>query len=483
MAAENTPMNIGSRVEMMIDHALIHRTYNVHLKLNPPTPREIVLRMEMPWEGSGSGIYSNVFFDGEKYRMHYRASAALDADTSDRKESQYNCLAVSTDGVHWERPILNQVEFLGNKENNILFSGHMAHNFSPMLDPRPDCPPQERYKAVAGHAPQGLMGYKSADGLHWETLQDTPIITEGHFDSHNLCFYDASIQKYRCYSRYFANPIGCGMNDISEDNGAWIAGSPVDGGSLSVDIRSIQSCVSDDFLHWTQPAPNLYPAEIPQEQFYTNATLPCPGAEHHILSFPMRFMCDRRKNPACAEPGVSDAVFLSSRDGIHFDRTFPESWIRPDLDPRNWTQRNFITAWGILQTSAEEFSFYVGEHYEWDDAYIRRYTVRRHGFGSVNASYSGGYFLTKPFIFDGSKLYLNYATGAPGSIRVSIANDGTGWPAPGFSAEDCDIIYGNELEKAVTWRGNADLSQFAGKPIQLKFEMKDADLYAFHFGE
>ena len=117
MAAENTPMNIGSRVEMMIDHALIHRTYNVHLKLNPPTPREIVLRMEMPWEGSGSGIYSNVFFDGEKYRMHYRASAALDADTSDRKESQYNCLAVSTDGVHWERPILNQVEFLGNKEN------------------------------------------------------------------------------------------------------------------------------------------------------------------------------------------------------------------------------------------------------------------------------------------------------------------------------------------------------------------------------
>jgi len=124
---------------------------------------------------------------------------------------------------------------------------------------------------------------------------------------------------------------------------------------------------------------------------------------------------------------------------------------------------------------------YVGEHYEWDDAGIRRYTIRRHGFASVNAPYSGGMFTTKPFIFTGKELHINYATSAAGSIRVGIVNDGTGWPACGFGAEDCDIIYGNELDHVVTWRGSSDLSQFEGKEICLMFEMKDADLYAIQF--
>jgi hypothetical protein len=197
----------------------------------------------------------------------------------------------------------------------------------------------------------------------------------------------------------------------------------------------------------------------------------------------MRFLSERHKVKEHIHPGISDAVFMSSRDGQHFDRRFLEAWIRPDLSPRNWTQRNLITAWGILETSPEEFSLYVGEHYEWDDMRIRRYIVRRHGFASMNAPYSGGMFVTKPIIFKGNKLSINYATSAPGSIRAGIVADGTGWPAPGFSAEDCDVIYGNELEKTITWKGSSDLSKFNGKPIRLKFVMKDADLYSFRFVE
>jgi len=483
--AKEEIMNIGSRVEMFIDDALVGQTFNTSLKMHPPVPREIVLRMDQPWEGpNGSGIYSCVFHDGEKFRMYYRANAkSTDPRSGDHSEAQYNCLAVSDDGIHWERPVLNAVEYEGSKENNILFGGHMAHNFSPMIDPRPDCPADEKYKAVAGHAPQGLMAYKSADGIHWEQLQDEPVITKGAFDSHNLCMYDAAKKQFRCYSRYFANPMGYGKGDIEEDGGAWKAGSPIDGFAIGCGIRAIQSCTSEDFIHWTEPTPNLYKAGVPQDQFYTNATIPCPGAEHHFLSFPMRFMSERRKNPEYDYVGVSDAVFMSTRDGVHFDRPFVESWIRPSLDQRNWTQRNHITAWGILETSPEEFSLYVAEHYCWPDPYIRRYTVRRHGFGSMNAPYAGGMFVTKPFIFEGSKLHLNYATGAPGSIRVGIVADSTGWPASGYSTEECDIIYGNELDAVVTWKGNADLSKFAGKKVALKFEMKDADLYSFHFGD
>ena len=61
--------------------------------------------------------------------------------------------------------------------------------------------------------------------------------------------------------------------------------------------------------------------------------------------------------------------------------------------------------------------------------------------------------------------------------------DATGWPAPGYSTEDCDILYGNELDRVVTWHGDGDLSKFRGKPVRLKFEMKDADLYSLQFRE
>ena len=470
MALKEIPIDIGNRVEMFVDNHLVFKTFGTSLKMAVPEKKEIAFRMDQPWEGSGSGPYASTFFDGEKYRMYYRGCAFdEDASKGDESESQHTCYAESTDGIHWEKPELGLVEFRGNKNNNIIFSGKMAHNFTPMMDSNPHCKLDEKFKATAGHAPEGLMAYKSLDGIRWSELLDRPVMTKGAFDSQNLCFYDENQNNYRCYSRYFMVPDD---PDFEQQFGY---------GIVNVGIRSIQSCISEDFRIWTDPVPNQYGEGVPSEQFYTNATVLCPGAPHHYLSFPMRFMSERFKVEGHPYPGVSDAVFLSGRDGVHFERPFLEAWIRPDLDQKNWTQRNYITTWGILETSPEEFSLYVWEHYRWEDAYVRRYAVRKHGFASMNAPYAGGMFVTKPLIFDGSNLFLNYATSAPGSIKVGIVGDETDWPAPGYSTEDCDIIYGNELDKMVTWKGEGDLSRFRGNSIRLKFEMKDADLYSIHF--
>ena len=35
----------------------------------------------------------------------------------------------------------------------------------------------------------------------------------------------------------------------------------------------------------------------------------------------------------------------------------------------------------------------------------------------------------------------------------------------------------------MAWKGGADVSALAGKPITLHFEMKDADIFAYRFGE
>jgi len=463
------PLSIGNRVEMFVDSFLVYETFNTQLRLHPPERREIVLRMEKSWERSGSGIYSCVFKDHEgRYRMYYRGSSYTgDAKTGDRSDLQHTCLATSSDGIVWEKPELGLTDLYGDKANNIVFSGRLAHNFSPFLDVNLAVKDGERYKAVAGHAPEGLQAFVSTDGITWESLQKDPVITKGAFDSHNICMYLPHENIYRCYSRYFALPgSDRQVNDFE---------------GICVGVRAIQSNSSKDMVNWDDPQSNTYDEGVPLEHFYTNATIPCPGAEHILVSFPMRFMPERYKVSEHPHVGISDAVFMTSRDGVHFTRKFLDSWIRPDLDQRNWTQRNYITAWGILETSPQEFSLYVGEHYEWDDAYIRRYTVRRHGFASMYAPYEGGMFVTQSIRFTGDSLFLNYSTAAPGYIRVGIVADDTGWPVKGFSTEECDIIYGNELEHRVTWKGNGDLSRFAQTSIRLKFEMKAADLFALHF--
>ena len=59
---------------------------------------------------------------------------------------------------------------------------------------------------------------------------------------------------------------------------------------------------------------------------------------------------------------------------------------------------------------------FINENYGWDSAYIRRITVPRFRFGSVYTDRYGGIFTTRPIVFEGSSLTINYSTSAPGSV-------------------------------------------------------------------
>ena len=63
-------------------------------------------------------------------------------------------------------------------------------------------------------------------------------------------------------------------------------------------------------------------------------------------------------------------------------------------------------------------------------------------------------------------------------------SDGT--PIPGFTLAECTEQIGNELERIVTWKNSGDktsgeLASHAGKPVRLRFVLKDADLYSLRF--
>jgi hypothetical protein len=51
----------------------------------------------------------------------------------------------------------------------------------------------------------------------------------------------------------------------------------------------------------------------------------------------------------------------------------------------------------------------------------------------------------------------------------------------GFALADCAPIFGDTLDRTVTWTGGGDLRALAGRAVRLRFSLQDADLYSFRF--
>ena len=80
---------------------------------------------------------------------------------------------------------------------------------------------------------------------------------------------------------------------------------------------------------------------------------------------------------------------------------------------------------------------------------LRRHTLRLDGFASVQAPLSGGELRTRPIIFEGGELVLNFSASAAGSIRVEILRDQMDEAIDGFALDDCIEILGDDLERVV----------------------------------
>ena len=88
--------------------------------------------------------------------------------------------------------------------------------------------------------------------------------------------------------------------------------------------------------------------------------------------------------------------------------------------------------------------------------------------------------LTPPLVFHGHCLELNINVSAMGGALVEI-QDEAGQPIPSYALDDCDRFLMNDVAHVVRWKGNADVTSLAGKPIRLKIAMRSAKLYAFQF--
>jgi len=401
------------------------------------------------------------FKDGDKFRAWYRVDAAEFGKSKRRAMTAY---AESEDGVHWRKPELGIIEFEGSKANNLVWDGGPG-NLAPFRDDNPDSKPDERYKAVARS--QDLHALVSPDGLHWKLTENSPISTDRPFDSHNIAFWDAETKRYVAYTRGIrkTGKVGKGMNAKFFDG-----------------VRWVRRTTSKDFRTWT-PLEPIQTGDAPREELYTNATIRYERAPDYLLMFPSRFASAREPKPGWKfGKGVNDIAFLSSRDGIKFDRTFMEAFIRPGLDQGNWHERSLYMERGVLQTSPTELSLYCMQNWRLPTVHIRRYTLRPDGFVSVRGPYEGGQLITRPLTFSGKQLRMNFSTSAVGSVRIEC-QDADGVPLPGFELQDSVEQYGDKLDHPIKWRDGADLSALAGRAVRLRFVLSDADLYAFRFSK
>lgn len=479
-------LEIGVKLEPVIDRRWIERLEGAELRLERPEMREVALAFDQPWEQAAG--YVTVLKDGPIYRMYYRGYGPA-ADGGPDPTADVTCYAESRDGVRWEKPELGLHAWGGSKRNNIVLAPdpgrRISHNFAPFIDTRPGVPADERFKAVGGvyeDDPEragdrawrathgGLYRLASADGVRWRRWAEEPIFVGYALDSQNCALWSEADAGYVIYLR------------------TWSEGGTPERPDYA-GFRTVSRSFSKDFARWSKPAP-MDCGDGPMEHLYTNGLHPYFRAPHVNVGLAFRLLPERRVLseerlrahgvPAGQWRGVSDAVLLSTRGGDRLDRTFRESFIRPGPDGRAWHARNNAPALGVVPTGDGEMSAYLVRHYMLPTAHLRRYALRTDGFASIAAGAAGGEAWTRPLTFDGRRLTLNFATSAAGDVRVGLV-EADGRSVPGFGLDECDALVGDEVAGPVTWRGEADLGRWRGRAVRLRFRLRDANVFALQF--
>jgi len=179
--------------------------------------------------------------------------------------------------------------------------------------------------------------------------------------------------------------------------------------------------------------------------------------------------------------GVSDGVFMSSTDGLHWDRSFMEAFIRPGLNPHNWGK--------AIATTHLPGEFSPPQMKNCPSTGLK---IAATSPDSAVARFAQMVLFPSMRIIKATSLspnrwclpeknfVINYSTSSVGYIKV-VLQDSSGKTIDGYNFDQSDEIFGDEIERVVTWSKGTDISKHAGSPVKLQFIMKDADLYSFRF--
>ena len=466
-----TPIDVGGHKQLFIDERFVEASRGIELNINPPTKLGPILTPHEPWE-MNFGFCASVIEHEGVYKLFYRCEPPQGAAKV--------CLAISEDGLQWQRPRLGLFEYAGSKQNNIVYDG--VGEAVVFLDPHGT--PDERFKMIVMHKwpdPEqgGLYCHTSPDGIHWR--QGPHVLNLGP-DTANQAAWDVQRGKYVAYVRKWDALRKVGRIEMDDVMKPW----------------PYEDLGDDAYFIWGRDKIPVPSKEMPtafgydetdpvESDHYNPAAVEYLWAQSAYFMFPSAYMHHPSPPP---NDGLLDIQLAVSRDGVEFTRPQRRPYVPLGLAGDVDSQCQYMAV-GMLRVGSCIYQYYGGysvSHGRHNEARTQKrrqgslcaVRQRLDGFMSADAAYTGGELLTPPMSFEGGRLELNINASAMGACQVGIL-DAQGEPIEGYSADECDFIHGNHVARAVTWGGKEDVSALTGRTVRLHFVMRATRLYAFQF--
>ena len=470
-------IEIDTRPQLFVDDQIVDRmervwlssggAYNTRSKKVAENP---VLTPDRPWEGYLVLQPGSVVYDEEEqlFKMWYNTLPK----SSPSDIEQFICYAVSKDGVHWEKPELNLVEFRGSKSNNILFRwSNWTH--AVIHDPE-DADPNRRYKMVYWQTKDretcGIWSTFSADGIRWTDYPNNPVVP--------------------CWAT--GDTFTVTKDPVSKQY--WLYHKTSPGGP-----RKVSRLISDDFIHWRDDHLVLEPDkdDPPGTEFYGLSAFPY-GSQY--LGLVWIFHTTQQ---------TMYPQLVSSRDGLQWERSiYRRPFIVLGYMVNHYVGQSFDGGMVFpvsepIVKDGEVWLYYSGfdnlhnAHSEKHTGLVGLMKIREDGFTSLDAT-AEGYVLTHPLQFKGQDLYVNAeilpggknGSNAPwkgifndnpnsdGHFRVAVL-DVSGSLISGFDAASSRLSSTGGVYQKVSWGNDKNLSSVKDKSVRLKFVYSRSRLYSF----
>jgi hypothetical protein len=502
---ELLPFTVNNQLQTFFDDYLIHYVQNVTRRLHRPVKgKGPIIQADQPWEHITYFTCSNhnVIYDpmDKKFKCFYE-----DWDWTAWRDRKFQdgamMVAISDDGVHWEKPRLGITKIDGKDTNIVLGrdaygSVHSATVFLDQMEPDP----KKRFKTIYRRHLPGETSKKhkfgkekitfematSPDGIHWKPIEQSPLVIGTLEGDVEIIIRDPITGKLILMGRPHNASTWSGSHP--EDKSFTAPYDPNEPFGF-LNKRNVWRAESDDGIHWSGEVGAL------RQDRFDNLDDGFYGLNHWRIGqlYAGIFQIFH---------GVDDTMDIelvySRDDGYTWQRPFRNIPYIPRGGADAWDRYMITCVAPPVNVGKETFVYHSGAscHHDWwiyEDmgpdvpekcnldmvSYcLGLARLRRDGYVSLDAGMCDGVLATKPFKRGSDKLVINAACEKGGYVAVEV-QDMYGRPWPGFTRKDCNVFTGDDTDHVVTWQGKNNLAE-TSKYIKLAFYMKNASLYTLH---
>ena len=483
-------------LHLFVDDQEIHQIINLRRMLNVPAKHpEPAVIADQPWEKNTTGIvaWGSVLREPDgRLRVWYQLNEA----TEIARQSQCVCYAESDDGLHWHKPVLNLIEWLGNKQNNAVFrfkaefeTGVVnAMDGCTVIRDDDDPDPAKRYKLIAYMHDRRMWARAHPEGYE-RKVTDEEI--EAAARASNLYYLTSPDGIHFTQEPQLMRQVNPDYLKVVRDHRNrrwWLMSRPFqytnpDAGHVG--RRNVALSTTKDFKTWTDNEMVL--VNGPDSDFGRKW-------EWHGLT-PFNY-----GNMDLGWLDIQDSVYptgvfelMSHRDGQPWQRVAPGQCFLDRGGEGTYDRRGGMPLHNEPIQVGDKLLIYYNTSLPRDDGIpprtvgvatigLDRFVALAHGHSKTGEP--TGLLVTKPVEVAADNLQVNveaYAIrGGEGRVRVAVL-DLQARPVDGYTFDDCQPIDDNGVRLGVQWKDHANLSAFRGQRVMLAFNVDTAWLYSYRF--